>query len=55
MAQSNGSDRKRRAWQREIERCQRSGESIRAFCARRGLSEPSFYWWRRRLGHAPLS
>ncbi len=47
---SNGLDRKRQRWQREIDRWQRSGESIRAFCIRRGLSEPSFYWWRRRLG-----
>lgn len=48
--EGSGSERKRRAWRREVERWQRSGESIRAFCARRGLSEPSFYWWRRRLG-----
>ena len=26
-----------------------SGQSVRAFCAGRGLSEPSFYTWRRTL------
>ena len=26
-----------------------SGQSVRAFCAGRGLSEPSFYSWRRTL------
>ncbi|MCY2953540.1 MAG: IS66 family insertion sequence element accessory protein TnpB [Planctomycetota bacterium] len=26
-----------------------SGQSVRAFCASRGLSEPSFYSWRRTL------
>jgi transposase-like protein len=26
-----------------------SGRSIRSFCMSRGLSEPSFYFWRRRL------
>lgn len=53
MANGNRSEQRRRGWQREIERWQRSGESIRAFCARRGLSEPSFYSWRRRLGAGP--
>ena len=26
-----------------------SGSSIRAFCRRRGIAEPSFYFWRREL------
>ena len=34
MAQGNGAERKRQRWQREIDRWQRSGESIRAFCQR---------------------
>ena len=40
-------------WAREIARWQRSGESVRAFCRRRGLKEPSFYYWRRRLEAEP--
>ena len=36
---------------REILRCQAdSGLSIRAFCTREGLSEQSFYGWRKKLG-----
>jgi transposase-like protein len=36
-------------WRRTIEACARSGDTIRGFCAERGLSEPSFYAWRRDL------
>lgn len=36
-------------WRRTIEACARSGDTIRGFCAARGLSEPSFYAWRREL------
>jgi hypothetical protein len=36
---------------REILRCQAdSGLSIRAFCTSEGLSEQSFYGWRKKLG-----
>ena len=55
MAQANGAERKRQRWPRELDRGQRSGESIRAFCQRRGLSEASFYGWRRRLGVGSIS
>ena len=27
----------------------RSGLSIRAYCAQRGVKEPAFYWWRAEL------
>ena len=40
---------KHERWPREIARWRRSGESVRAFCRRRGLKEPSFYYWRRRI------
>jgi hypothetical protein len=40
-------------WAREIARWRRSGESVRAFCRGRGLKEPSFYYWRRRLEAEP--
>ena len=40
---------KGRFWRRTISAQHRSGLSIRAFCARERLSEPSFYAWRRKL------
>ncbi len=36
-------------WRRTILAWERSGDSIRRFCADRRLSEPSFYAWRREL------
>ena len=36
-------------WQMAIEAWQAGGLSIRQFCKQEGLSEPSFYNWRRRL------
>lgn len=36
-------------WRNVLEKQRRSGLSIRAFCARQGLSEPSFHAWRRTL------
>ena len=41
--------RKQQQWQRWIQLWQRSGLTVRAFCARHSLSEPSFYAWRREL------
>jgi transposase len=38
--------RKEQHWRHQIRDWQRSGLSIRDFCARRGLSQPSFYAWR---------
>jgi len=43
------SKQKRQAWRQTLRRWRASGESVRAFCRREGISEPSFYWWRRRL------
>jgi transposase-like protein len=40
---------KERFWRRTVAEHQRSGLTIREFCARRGFSEPSFYAWRREL------
>lgn len=37
------------AWRRTIQQWRRSGLTIRAFCERYGVSEPSFYYWRRRI------
>ena len=41
--------RKEQFWRRQFEHWRRSGLSVRAFCARHGLSEPTFYSWRRTL------
>ena len=37
-------------WSQIISEQQRSGQSIAEFCSRRGLAQPSFFVWRRRLG-----
>ncbi len=41
------------AWRERLERQKRSGISIAAFCRREGVSQPSFYQWRRRLAATP--
>jgi transposase-like protein len=40
---------KERFWRRHIARQARSGISVRAYCEQHGVSEPSFYAWRREL------
>lgn len=40
-------------WREAVAEWEKSGESIRAFCAGRGLQEPSFYAWRRTLRERP--
>src|SRR5947207_12848238 len=40
-------DAKARYWRAEVSGWRRSGLSVRAWCAQRRLSEPSFYAWRR--------
>ena len=50
MAKRQKRDLKRDAfWRRALERFGKSGLSVRGFCAREKLSEPSFYHWRRVL------
>lgn len=41
--------RKERFWRQVLRQWRRSGQSVRAFCAAQGLTEPSFYFWRRTL------
>jgi transposase len=41
--------RKERYWRDIVERQERSGESIKAYCRREGVTESAFYWWRREL------
>ncbi len=38
---------KERFWRRTLRQWRRSGLSVRAFCLQCGLTEPSFYAWRR--------
>ena len=38
-----------RLWHQRMERFARCGLSIAAFCRSEGVSQPSFYAWRRRL------
>lgn len=40
---------KEQFWRRMVQRWRSSGLSVRAFCQNHGLSEPSFYSWRRVL------
>jgi len=37
-------------WRDAIAEWRKSGQSVRAYCSRRGLQEASFYGWRRTLG-----
>jgi hypothetical protein len=43
------SQAKERIWRQHVERQQRSKLAVREFCARAGISEPSFYAWRGEL------
>jgi hypothetical protein len=50
MSQGKPRDlRKEQQWRRWIRQWQQSGLSVRAFCARHHLSQPSFYAWRREI------
>jgi len=49
MSTNNQRSSKERFWRRMVRRCRNSGLSVRAFCEEHGLSEPSFYAWRRSL------
>lgn len=41
--------RKRWQWQRRMERFEQTGQSVAEFCRGEGVSQASFYQWRRRL------
>jgi hypothetical protein len=40
-------------WQERLARFERSGTTITQFCLDEGISTPSFFLWRRRLGGKP--
>ena len=44
-----GTGEKEQYWRSVLKRQSRSGLSIAKFCRSEGISEPSFYWWKRRL------
>ena len=41
--------KKERFWRSMVEEQRRGGLTVRAFCRERGISEPSFYSWRKKL------
>jgi hypothetical protein len=49
MARRSERNGKEHFWRGMVGRWRRSGRTVRAFCAEHGLSEPSFYAWRRTL------
>src|SRR5579864_1851455 len=44
-----GTETRSEVWQARITEQQHSGLSVERFCREQGLSEPSFYAWRKRL------
>ena len=52
MLQVGSRSREKEAfWRSQLGRQSSSGESIRAFCRRRSLSEASFHFWRREIAN----
>ncbi len=49
MRGQRADERTRVQWQKLIAEAVRSGQSIRAYCRERGVTEGQFYAWRRRL------
>lgn len=41
----------RRLWVERLERFRRANQTVAQFCADEGISEPSFYVWKRTLAH----
>lgn len=48
--QTNHSAAKETFWRSMLEKHRASELSVRAFCRREGISEPSFYAWRKEIG-----
>ena len=42
-------------WARRLARYEASNETVARFCHREGVSVPSFYAWKKKLGQAPAS
>lgn len=43
------SETRQARWSKLIAEQQTSGQPVRAFCREHGITEPSFYYWRKRL------
>lgn len=43
------------AWTRRLARYEAANETVARFCHREGVSVPSFYAWKKKLGQAPPS
>ena len=44
---------RREYWSKLIAAQEASGQTVRQLCRERGIGEPSFYWWRKRLREKP--
>ena len=53
MSQRQGMER-RAYWEEVIQRQASSGLSVLAFCREHGVTEGSFYYWRRKLAATPV-
>lgn len=49
MSQQERSRKARQKWQRVVSEQARSGQSVKAFCRKRGLCRPYFFVWKKRL------
>jgi transposase len=45
----NKQEQRRELWRQRIAQQETSGQSVRVFCRKQGLTEPAFYAWRQRL------
>lgn len=45
----NGDSAKQREWSGRFQRFEKSSQTVAEFCRAEGVSQPSFYQWRRRL------
>jgi hypothetical protein len=45
----NQQEQRRELWRRRIAQQETSGQAVRVFCRKQGLTEPAFYAWRQRL------
>ena len=43
------SETKPKYWSKLIAEQEAGGQKVRSFCRQRGIGEPSFYYWRKRL------
>jgi hypothetical protein len=50
-----GDRRKFAEWQQRLRRCEKSGLTIARFCAREGVSVPTFGYWRRKCAGGEAS